>query len=90
MAEYVVAGVTGHIGSVVAQTLLDSGRKVRVLVRDTHKAERWKKRGAHVGQADLSNAHDLLNALRGTEAAYSHPSPASRRTPPASGGRRRR
>ena len=70
MAEYLVAGVTGHTGSVVAQTLLDSGRKVRVLVRDPHKAERWKKRGAHVGQGDLSSAHDLLNALRGTEAAY--------------------
>ena len=70
MAEYVVAGVTGHTGSVVAQTLLDSGRKVRVLVRDPHKAERWKKRGAHVGQADLASAHDLLNALRGTEAAF--------------------
>jgi len=70
MAEYVVAGVTGHTGSVVAQTLLDSGRKIRVLTRDPHKAERWKKRGAHVGQADLSNAHDLLNAMRGTEAAY--------------------
>lgn len=70
MAEYVVAGVTGHTGSVVAQTLLDSGRKVRVLTRDPHKAERWKKRGAHVGQVDLSSAHDLAAALRGTEAAY--------------------
>ena len=70
MAEYVVAGATGHVGSVVAQTLLDSGRKVRVIVRDPHKAERWKKRGAHVGQVDLSNVHDLLNGLRGTEAAF--------------------
>lgn len=70
MAEYVVAGSTGHTGSVVAQTLLDSGRKVRVLVRDPHKAERWKKRGAHVGQVDLSNVHDMLNGLRGTEAAF--------------------
>jgi len=70
MAEYLVAGVTGHTGSVVAQTLLDSGRKLRVLVRDPHKAERWKKRGAHVAQAELSSSHDLLNALRGTEAAY--------------------
>ena len=49
MAEYVVAGATGHVGSVVAQTLLDSGRKVRVIVRDTHKAERWKKRGVTRG-----------------------------------------
>jgi uncharacterized protein YbjT (DUF2867 family) len=70
MAEYVVAGATGHTGSVVAQTLLDSGRKLRVLVRDPHKAERWKKRGAHIAQADLSSDHDLLNAFRGAEAAY--------------------
>ena len=49
MAEYVVAGATGHVGSAVAQALLDSGRKVRVIARDPHKAERWKKRGAHVG-----------------------------------------
>ena len=70
MAEYVVAGATGHVGSVVAQALLDSGRKVRVIARDPHKAERWKKRGAHVGQVDLSNVHDLLNGLRGTEAAF--------------------
>jgi uncharacterized protein YbjT (DUF2867 family) len=70
MAEYVVAGATGHVGSSVAQALLDSGRKVRVITRDPHKAERWKKRGAHVGQVDLSNVHDLLNGLRGTEAAF--------------------
>jgi NAD(P)H dehydrogenase (quinone) len=70
MAEYVVAGATGHVGSAVAQALLDSGRKVRVIARDPHKAERWKKRGAHVGQVDLSNVHDLLNGLRGTEAAF--------------------
>jgi uncharacterized protein YbjT (DUF2867 family) len=70
MAEYVVAGATGHVGSAVAQSLLDSGRKVRVIARDPHKAERWKKRGAHVGQVDLSNVHDLLNGLRGTEAAF--------------------
>ena len=42
MAEYVVAGATGHVGSVVAQTLMDSGRKVRVIVRDPHKAERFR------------------------------------------------
>lgn len=70
MAEYVVAGVTGHTGAAVAQTLLEGGRKLRVLVRDAAKAERWRKRGAHVAVADLSNAHDLAAALRGAEAAY--------------------
>ena len=70
MPTYAVAGVTGHVGGVVAQTLLDQGRKVRVLVRETSKGERWRKRGAEVAVADLGNAHDLAGCLRGAEAAY--------------------
>ena len=65
MAEYVVAGATGHVGSVVAQTLLDSGRKVRVIVRDTHKAERWKKRGAHVGHVDICPTRTICSTGSG-------------------------
>lgn len=70
MPTYAVAGVTGHVGAVVAQTLLDQQRKVRVLVRDAAKAERWRKRGAELSVADLGNAHDLAAALRGAEAAF--------------------
>jgi uncharacterized protein YbjT (DUF2867 family) len=70
MPTYAVAGVTGHVGGVVAQTLLDQQRKVRVLVRETAKGERWRKRGAEVGVTDLGNAHDLASALRGAEAAF--------------------
>ena len=70
MTAYAVAGANGHTGSVVAQTLLEQGRKVRVLVRDPHKAERWRKRGADVLVMDLGNAHDLAAGLRGVEAAY--------------------
>ena len=70
MPTYAVAGVTGHVGGVVAQTLLDQQRKVRVLVRETAKGERWRKRGAEIGVTDLGNAHDLASALRGAEAAF--------------------
>jgi uncharacterized protein YbjT (DUF2867 family) len=70
MPTYAVAGVTGHVGAVVAQTLLDQQRKVRVLVREAGKGERWRKRGAEVAVADLGNAHDLAAALRGAEGAF--------------------
>jgi uncharacterized protein YbjT (DUF2867 family) len=70
MPTYVIAGVTGHVGGVVAQTLLDQQRKVRVLVREASKGERWRKRGAEVSVADLGNAHDLAASLRGAEGAF--------------------
>jgi uncharacterized protein YbjT (DUF2867 family) len=67
---YFVAGVTGHTGAVVAQSLLDQKLKVRVFVRDSAKAERWKKRGAEVAVGSLEDAHALGAALRGADAAY--------------------
>ncbi len=70
MPTYLVAGVTGHTGAVVAQSLLDQKQKVRVLVRDAAKAERWKKRGAEVAVGNLDDAHALAAAFRGADAAY--------------------
>jgi uncharacterized protein YbjT (DUF2867 family) len=70
MPTYLVAGVSGHTGAVVAQALLDQKLKVRVLVREAAKAERWKKRGAEVAVASVEDAHALGAALRGTDAAY--------------------
>jgi uncharacterized protein YbjT (DUF2867 family) len=70
MPTYFVAGVTGHTGAVVAQSLLEQKLKVRVFVRDAAKAERWKKRGAEVAVGSLEDAHALGAALRGADAAY--------------------
>ena len=70
MSTYVVAGVSGHTGAVVAQTLLDQKLKVRVLVREAAKAERWKKRGAEVAVASLDDTHAMGAALRGADVAY--------------------
>lgn len=67
---FVVAGVTGNTGSVVANKLLDAGKKVRVLVRDAKKAEAFKARGAEVVVADLDDVPALTQALRGVEGAY--------------------
>jgi uncharacterized protein YbjT (DUF2867 family) len=67
---YAITGVTGHTGSVVAETLLASGKKVRVVVRDAKKGEAWKARGAEVAVADLADSVALGRAFAGTEGAF--------------------
>lgn len=67
---YVVAGVSGHTGAVVANTLLAQHLPVRVVVRSAEKGEAWKKKGAEVAVADLTNAAALTAALKGATGAY--------------------
>jgi uncharacterized protein YbjT (DUF2867 family) len=62
---FVIAGVTGHVGSVAAQTLLAQGQKIKVLVRDAKKAEAWSKQGAEVAIGQLDDATFLTGALKG-------------------------
>ena len=67
---YVVAGVTGNTGKVVADALLAQKKPVRVIVRDAKKGEPWKARGAEVAVAELDDAAALTAALRDAEGAY--------------------
>ncbi len=67
---YAVAGVTGHTGKVVAETLLAAGKSVRVVVRDAAKGAEWAARGAEVAVADLGDPAALAAALQGTEGAW--------------------
>lgn len=67
---YVVAGVTGNTGTVVANSLLAHGEPVRVVVRDANKGDAWRSRGAEVAVADLGDARALTAALRGARGAY--------------------
>lgn len=67
---FVVAGVTGNTGKVVAETLLAQGLAVRVIVRDAAKGESWKKKGAEVAIADLHDAKALTAAFQGAQGAY--------------------
>lgn len=67
---YVIAGVTGNTGSVVATTLLAAHHKVRVIVRDAAKGEAWRARGAEVAIADLGDQAALTRALTGATGAY--------------------
>lgn len=67
---YVITGATGHTGSVAAETLLDAGKKVRVVVRDAKKAERLAARGADVFVADLADQGALARAVRDAEGVF--------------------
>lgn len=67
---YVVAGVSGNTGSVVAHTLLAAGERVRVVVRSAEKAEPFRRAGAEVAVADLADARSLGRALEGARGAY--------------------
>jgi uncharacterized protein YbjT (DUF2867 family) len=67
---YVVAGVSGNTGSVVAETLLAEGKPVRVIVRDAAKGEPWRAKGAEVAVASLDDAAALSKALSGATGAY--------------------
>lgn len=67
---YIVAGVTGNTGSVVASELLAAGAPVRVIVRDESKGAPWKARGAEVAVAPLEDVEVLTRALSGAQGAY--------------------
>jgi uncharacterized protein YbjT (DUF2867 family) len=67
---YAITGVSGSTGSVVASTLLDQGKKVRVVVRDAKKGEPWAARGAEVAIASLDDEAALTRAFAGASGVY--------------------
>lgn len=67
---YVIAGVTGNTGAVVADTLLAEGQPVRVIVRSADKGAAWKARGAEVFVGSLEDPLALSQALAGARGAY--------------------
>jgi uncharacterized protein YbjT (DUF2867 family) len=67
---YAVAGASGHTGAAIATALLDRGEKVRVIVRDPAKGERFAARGAEVVVADLEDATAVERAFADVEGAF--------------------
>ncbi len=70
MSIFVVAGATGHVGSVVARELLAAGHKVRALVRNVEKARALAGQGAELLAGELSDVRFLSGALRGADGAF--------------------
>src|SRR6202011_1274888 len=67
---YVVLGATGHTGSIIANSLLLKGERVRVVGRDAARLERFVRKGAEAFTANVSDAAALTDAFKGARAAY--------------------
>lgn len=67
---FVISGVTGNTGSIIAQTLIDQGQSVRVIVRSEEKGAPWRTKGAEVAVADLMDTAAMTRALEGATGAY--------------------
>jgi uncharacterized protein YbjT (DUF2867 family) len=66
----VIAGVTGHVGSVAARRLLARNAKIKVIVRDASKGSAWSKQGAEVATGELGDKDFLSGALRGASGFF--------------------
>src|SRR5438105_15656077 len=69
-AMYVIVGASGNTGSIIANSLLSKGKKVRVMGRDAERLERFVGKGAEAFTANMSDAAALAKAFRGARAAY--------------------
>ncbi len=67
---YAVMGITGQVGSAVANSLLERGEKVRAIVRNPEKAKAWAARGAELAIADYNDASALETAFRAAKGVF--------------------
>jgi len=70
MSKFVVAGVTGHVGSVVARDLLAAGEAVTVIVRDAKKGTEWSSRGAKVAVGSLDDVEFVATTVKGADGFF--------------------
>lgn len=70
MTSYVVAGVTGRVGSVVAGELLARGAATTVIVRNEASRAAWARRGAGVAFGSLDDSTFLARTLRGASGFF--------------------
>ena len=67
---YVILGASGNTGSIIADSLLSAGKKVRVVGRDAGRLQRFVDKGAEAFTANLSDAAALTKAFSHARAAY--------------------
>jgi len=70
MSAFLVAGVTGRVGSAVARSLLARGDRVRAVVRDEARGRAWTEQGAELALGSLDDERFLAGALRGMDGAF--------------------
>jgi len=67
---YAVMGLTGQVGSAVANHLLAQGKQVRGIVRSPEKAAAWSARGVELAVADYNDAAALSAAFHGADGVF--------------------
>jgi NAD(P)H dehydrogenase (quinone) len=67
---YAIMGITGRVGSAIAENLLAQGKQIRAIVRNPEKAARWKERGAEIAVADVDDPNALASAFEGTDGVF--------------------
>src|ERR1700732_2143990 len=67
---YVILGASGNTGSIIVNSLLLKGEKVRVMGRDVGRLERFVRKGAEAVTVNVSDAAALAKAFSGADAAY--------------------
>jgi uncharacterized protein YbjT (DUF2867 family) len=76
---HVILGASGNTGSIIANSLLSEGKKVRVIGRDAGRLQRFVRKGAEAFTAEMSDAAALTKAFSGARAAYLMLPPAKSR-----------
>lgn len=66
--NFFITGATGKVGSRFVPRMLQRGHHVKVLVRDTAKADWLRQLGAEQVEGDLLQAEGYADALRGVDA----------------------
>lgn len=74
-----ITGATGHIGSAIAERLLQGGHHVRAVARDEGKLASLAAKGAEIRAGDLLDTDFVTEAFRGADAVFAiiPPDPAA-------------
>jgi uncharacterized protein YbjT (DUF2867 family) len=67
---FAVTGITGKVGGIVANTLLDAGLPVRAVVRDAEKGRPWAARGCEVVVATSDDTDAMTKAFADTAGVF--------------------
>ena len=67
---YVITGATGNTGKIIASTLLEAGKQVRIVSRDAEKAKELTNKGAELFHGSTDDTELLKKAFDGATAVY--------------------
>lgn len=67
---FAITGITGQVGGAVARTLLDSGGKVRAVVRNADKARNWAAQGCEIALAEMNEIEALEKAFSDVDGVF--------------------